>query len=277
MGSMLAFVVVYMALIREDNRSPARDGAAPAPVASAVTPRGRPFHGLLESATDGASLDELDGTEAYRALLGNMKRLSVAEVTSHAEPVAARRLLEAPADYRGRLVRATGTLVAPLAVSRLPKNDAGHESRWRGLLVDTGSGDMDTAYAFDAFEAPSRELSRQEAVVVEGVFLQTAEYDAQRGKKRVPFLQAKSLRPAEGERVATIGGPSGYFLVLAIVIAIVPLSVSLSMGILRRRHERALVSALEKVHERRGPLGSGLARPEDKSPPASTEPPSSSG
>jgi len=155
-GAMFLFLVVYMAFGRPERASRAEPGdearvgsaTATAPVDSSA--RARPFQGLLESAVDRAPLDQVETSDAYRALLWNLKMLTVAEVGSRAEAYSAAELVRGPEACRGQFVHATGVLVAPLTLRRLPKNEAGIETAWRGILVDTSAAEPEAAIAFGA-------------------------------------------------------------------------------------------------------------------------------
>ena len=229
LGAMLTFLVVYMTFGRPEYTTQASPGAETAPVGSVAVEareRGRPFQGLLESAVDRAPLDQVDTSEAYRSLVWNLKLLTVAEVASRAETVEPAELLRAPDQYRGQFVHMTGVLVAPLALRRLTKNEAGIDTAWSGILVDT-SGTDEAAVAFDLFDKPTAEPDpRTQAVELDGVFLQVVSYENRGGHtKYVPFLQAKGLTVITGSRLSPLGqSAQTYFMIGAVVCLVLPIA-----------------------------------------------------
>jgi hypothetical protein len=260
-GGVLVFIILYMQFLRATpghtsvlaGEPAAETTRAVAAVVDSAT-RPRPFQGLLDGAQDGAPIDGLDTTkptDPYRMLMWNLKRYSVAEVSSLAETVSADDLVNSPDVWRGRFVRATGVLIRPAEIQRLGTNEAGYENRWRGFLVDDDSGN---AIAFDLFDKPDKEFDRTDVVTLEGVFLQVVAYEARGGTKRVPFLEAKSVRPFTGERVASFASnPTTLLLAGALLLAALPVLGYMVSSFLQRRHEADLVKALEKARQRRGP------------------------
>jgi hypothetical protein len=232
-----------------------KDASAPvgSGVAAVDSSRPRPFQGLLDDAKDDVPVESLETSEAYRTLLWNLKNYSVAEVSSLAETISADELLRAPAEYRGHFVRVSGVLIKELAPERLATNAAGFDTRWRSFIVDTMSGEENNAFMFDLFTKPERDFSRQDAVTVEGVFLQVVSYDSRSGKKKVPFIQARSVNLLVGEKVSAIGGSTNILLILAIVLASLPLLAYGLQTFSRRKDEKDLVDALAKVRARHPP------------------------
>ena len=248
-----------------------------APVGSGVaaidSSRPRPFQGLLDNAKDNVPIEALEQSDAYRTLLWNLKNYPVAEVTSLAETISAEELLRSPAEYRGHFVRVSGVLVRELAPERLTTNAAGFDTRWRSFIVDELSGDGNNAFMFDLFTKPERDFTRKDAVTVEGVFLQIVTYDARSGKKRVPFIEARNVALVVGEKAA-IGGSTNVLLLLAILLATLPLVAYGLQTFSRRKNEKALVDALAKVRARHPPhFKKRDGTPSDAAAPAAVPPP----
>lgn len=287
LGAMLTFLVVYMAFGRPTRTGNAAPGPEEAPVGSSTAagdrPRGRPFQGLLESAVDRAPLDQVDTSDAYRSLLWNLKILTVAEVSSRVEAVDPGDLLRQPEQHRGQFVRMTGVLVAPLALRRLSKNEAGLETAWSGILVDT-SGTDEAAIAFDLFEKPAVEPDpRVQAVELDGVFLQVVSYENRGGHQRyVPFVQAKSLNVITGARVSPLGqNAQTYFMVGAIVCLLLPIVGMAANKWFERRREnewaaeldRRRVARINAQREAKAKLAAAGAAPAPAAPASPAAPP----
>jgi hypothetical protein len=273
----LLFIIFYMQIlsVTPGHRSAIAGDAATvgsatpaAPVDSQAAPR--PFQGLLDAAVDGAPLESLETTresDPYRTLMWNLKRYDAAEVSSLAETVDAKQLLAQPERYRGCFVRVTGLLIQPPEMKRLSQNLAGYEYRWRGFLYDEPN-----AIVFDLFEKPDHEFDRNDYVVVEGIFLQLASYDARRGTEKVPFIEAKSLKVFVGERTASLSqNPTTLLLAAAVIMALLPVVSYFIQSFLQRKHEAELVAALEKARSRRPPVLSKKNRPAE-APPAAQAP-----
>lgn len=259
LAGIFVFILAYMYVM---HATPGRlsahagDTAATGTAArgsGATPPNGQgAFQGLLDGAKDGAALEVLDTTkptDPYRTLMWNLKRYTVAEISSISVTVSAQDLLNAPAAWRGQPVRATGQLIKAPELQRLQKNEAGYEYRWRGFMVDPDDGN---AIIFDVFEKPEKDFDRTDLVTVEGVFLQVVSYEARGGVKKVPFISGKSVRPFVGERRETFAAsPATLLLGASLLLASIPVIGYVVSSFLSRKHEAALVDALEKARQRR--------------------------
>lgn len=210
----------------------ARAQDTPANAPDAPRPEARPFHGLLDKARDRSPAEDVDATEPYRTLLWNLRRITPQEIARDATRVSAAELVKNPEKHRGRLVRVTGLLLAEPGPRRLPGNEAGIETAWRGFALDleAPAESSDEAWAFDAFERPATLPGREEPVQVEGVFLQLVSYETRSGATRtVPLVLAKSISPVTGERADTLPNDHGRLLAVALGLVALPF-VGLAFG-----------------------------------------------
>jgi hypothetical protein len=180
--------------------------------------------------------------------------------------------------YRGSFVRATGVLIEPLAVRRIPRNNAEYENAWRGILVD--SAEPGTAYAFDLLEKPGADFeARKQALELEGIFCQLVTYSTRGGNKVIPYIAAKNLTAVQGNRISALGG-SSYLIWAAVCLAMLPFVGFAVSAFTKGREDRRLVAAVERARSRpRPPLrpkppaqAPGEGPPAGSAPPAPTDP-----
>jgi hypothetical protein len=180
-----------------------RRHAGPEPVADAGAAR-IPFDGLLQAVKDGTPFDEAD--RSYRHLLGCIERAGPEALPGKGRRVGYRKILEAPALYRGQSLRVAGLYVhsdpirigAPVSAfpPRPPRGgDGGREWVHRTYLVDPGG---DEGYVVDLLERPAFDL--RSLVSVDGIFLKLAAYQGRKGPLRAPFLLGREAVPLKEAR-----------------------------------------------------------------------------
>lgn len=96
--------------------------------------------------------------------------------------------------WRGEFVRSRG-LVARIDAVKLETPVLGYKDVWRGYM---SQGDKSEKVVFDLLEEPPPIKPYWDAWDVEGVFYRTVQFEDNDGNKwEVPYLIAKSIRPAE--------------------------------------------------------------------------------
>jgi hypothetical protein len=262
MAGILGMLLVYLVFMGRP-KAPVEPGAAPVASSMAVSPwasdtaevgSARPFMGLLDSAKDFTEVEEDD---AYRALVLNVKRLTIAEIDSRATAYKMSDLIANPALYRGAFVRFTGLVVTDTEMRRLDKNPAGIDFAYRVYVADSTG---DEGVCVDLLDSPGKLDPRGQVVEVIGVFLKVRTYETKfRNKsgetsKSIPFLIGKQIRVVT-EKVA----PSGWteLLILTVVFSALPLLGILVTSFAKRRHQEMIVDVVNKARSRRPPLPGG--------------------